>query len=1282
MAWAVKYSKQFQRMGTTATYRIDILSEAGGPVITPDKMGADPCQLKTLASERDENKIVIGSELTFEFVLLKRNGEADYDPLFESEYREHIVKFYNDDTSTLLWQGYLQPENMYKSMFDSNMHIYCSATDALKDLSEDDFTDGGAIITGHVTGLQIIKYCLTKLDEGAQFQYNFVVKCGTKHALQGVNATALEEVTHDTRRFITIRDGKTEFDSCLTVIEKVLKPYQCTLQQWGGKYYIIQQHETATDYYIYNWALVFQSKVDLTVTPDVVNIDAYKFSRDADVSYIAPLKEAQVRLLNRNIGDSLVPNINDYDGGDWDYTNYTGAFDDSGTVMELTAESGALPVDNGYVTLAADESIQKLTEGDYLKITFNFRTTNLLGLSTWPYFTIIVVKDGVDYTGLTYSVLPGWGAYESEVSAIFKLIGAVGETHDYNFKINVYSDDPVNDYDIELGDFNFTRVVYIDEDSQEDVTFDSFHRGTVATGKVKTDVIDLHFGDSPTTGDFAGLIYSGAQTDEWNRADTADAAGLIYLYCKNLLNSRQEYTEYIVCRIKDTSDNITPINYLQWDSKLYHIVSYSRSWRTSWIELHLRQWLTADVTMGWEYTPLTSVDGESTSRSSTYITSSGGNIWSAIVGRPVWMASSTDAIATLPASTTVPDGGTIGQAAGPLLTFDDTNNYLEITGCRVGIGTGTPENSLDVSGSGRFTGYNPCTAGAGIEIGYDSGRGEMLCINRDTPAFNALRIRGSAIYLMEGSVGVNTLTPNAKIESLSTTEQLRLSYDATHYTSFTVAAGGGLSITPLAGQDLSIVLSGTGDLDVNNGFSTIFFVDTSAAHVGINCLATNADFEVTGTVYVSSTTKLNSIVQHKDFVGGFAGNNWQISSVGDAEFGNVLIRGGLNVYELIINRLHYQNGGLIIGAGAGKIGENSIIDNTQGAEVIEFEDPNGAAVVPFTVGSIVMVQNVDINRTSVVKKIVREVDSIAATEITFKATAGWTPAVDDVGAFASGDEVVAIGHTATAALQNSIYLTATDTNNPYMAVFTEVDSYADWLANARLKVLVGNLAKIASVTYGDLVMPANPGYGFFSDNCYLSGKIVATSGLIGGFTISSTDGLYSGTGATRVQMKPGEGIWCGATAIGDAPFNVDEAGNMTAIGVVEFGTNTQDYGGDDYNCAIKGADIWENSYNGDGSNIFINRIGHGGTTDHYRGMVVYDGKGHKVFGITGEASPISIQFGNDGDPIDTLVYIFGGVIFEPRANPPAAADEGMVYADTDHHLYYYNGSAWKQLDNA
>ncbi|UCE06515.1 MAG: hypothetical protein JSW07_00285 [bacterium] len=48
----------------------------------------------------------------------------------------------------------------------------------------------------------------------------------------------------------------------------------------------------------------------------------------------------------------------------------------------------------------------------------------------------------------------------------------------------------------------------------------------------------------------------------------------------------------------------------------------------------------------------------------------------------------------------IPNGGTIGQAAGPLLTFDDTNDYLEVTGCAVGLGTATPSEKLHLEAIG------------------------------------------------------------------------------------------------------------------------------------------------------------------------------------------------------------------------------------------------------------------------------------------------------------------------------------------------------------------------------------------------------------------------------------------------------------------------------------------------------------------------------------------------------------------------------------------------------
>jgi hypothetical protein len=53
---------------------------------------------------------------------------------------------------------------------------------------------------------------------------------------------------------------------------------------------------------------------------------------------------------------------------------------------------------------------------------------------------------------------------------------------------------------------------------------------------------------------------------------------------------------------------------------------------------------------------------------------------------------------TLTGNITIPDGGTIGQAAGPLLTFDDTDNELDITGCKqinyVRTGVGAANNAF------------------------------------------------------------------------------------------------------------------------------------------------------------------------------------------------------------------------------------------------------------------------------------------------------------------------------------------------------------------------------------------------------------------------------------------------------------------------------------------------------------------------------------------------------------------------------------------------------------
>jgi len=324
--------------------------------------------------------------------------------------------------------------------------------------------------------------------------------------------------------------------------------------------------------------------------------------------------------------------------------------------------------------------------------------------------------------------------------------------------------------------------------------------------------------------------------------------------------------------------------------------------------------------------------------------------------------------------------------------------------------------------------------------------------------------------------------------------------------------------------------------------STHIYIDEANSRVGLFDSTPSYGLDVSGTGRFTGNVYTESALADSSFSSGWAGDKYQIDDDGNAEFESVMIRGGLTVCEIILNRLRYQDGGLILGAGGGKVA--TVVDDTVGAEVLTFEDPEGDVNLPFTVGAIVLIQDFDLDRTSVVKKIVRQVDSIDGSEITMTSTAGWTPGAgsDDTGAIAVGDEMVAIGHVSDTDLDSHIYMSATDSNNPFIRIADVVDSWADFGAAATTKVLIGNLAGVASYD----IVDAAPGYGLYSDNVYLTGKIVAKSGEVGGFTINETDGLYSGSGVTRVQIKSGSGIWAGATAIGDAPFSVTQAGVLKA----------------------------------------------------------------------------------------------------------------------------------------
>ena len=573
-----------------------------------------------------------------------------------------------------------------------------------------------------------------------------------------------------------------------------------------------------------------------------------------------------------------------------------------------------------------------------------------------------------------------------------------------------------------------------------------------------------------------------------------------------------------------------------------------------------------------------------------------------------------------------------------------------------------------------------------------------------------------------GNVGIGTASPSylLYVKKDITTANFQAAFVNQTYDGIFIGnsgSGGYAGIpanTPMIGSDYNAGGSSKGlGIYVAGGLVLGMYINTSG-YVGIGFTSPLSKLAIDGGLHVGGASDagdnnlfVDGIAQEPNFTTGFQGTNWQISAAGNAEFGNMRIRGGLEVYELIINQLHYQNGGLIIGAGAGKI--KTIDTATVGSERIYFETPEGVAMVPFTTGAIVMMQRVDIDKTTVVKKIVRQVSNVIGNLVYFTTTTGWTTA-SDVGIFGIGDEVVTIGHTITAALQNSIYMSAIDADNPFMRVFAGVNSYAKWSLGDKstIKLQLGNLASLASYD----ILPASPGYGLYSDNVFLKGKIVASSGAIGGWVVDANSIKdVAGTVGLSSAVTAGDDIrfFAGHTDSGLAPFRVTETGSLTAKGIAELGTAANASG---YGLAIRGGDIWENLKNAN-SITGINYHGYSDGTTQYRTTTIYDGKEKVLFSCQGGTPLNNIIIGNSLAPTANITSIYGDVtiagnvdvdpsytfkakgnavfdgdaVFNTKirvpdlASAPSLPTRGMIYVSSASGRFYgYNGTGWVLLD--
>ena len=272
-------------------------------------------------------------------------------------------------------------------------------------------------------------------------------------------------------------------------------------------------------------------------------------------------------------------------------------------------------------------------------------------------------------------------------------------------------------------------------------------------------------------------------------------------------------------------------------------------------------------------------------------------------------------------------------------------------------------------------------------------------------------------FLTTGTVGGGTASLGFITATTTANTKLRLAEDGSNYVDFIVNDTGQLTITP-------------------SGNSTMF----------------------------SNASNLGSV----SYVSGFAGSGWQLSKDAaneySAEFDNLTVRGTMSVYELLIQQIRASNGSLIIGS-ADKVVEVELVTGSTYKFTVESDEDSGSGgedFIHFKEDDLIIAQkwagtSGDPPYTPVkrVRATVTETSNSNSSSLTAKEFKATLYGGDTVAAGDMPLDFVRIGSTSDADRQGGIYLTSEDSGAPFIDIFDDVDSWADWRLPAKTKARLG-----------------------------------------------------------------------------------------------------------------------------------------------------------------------------------------------------------------------------------
>ena len=225
---------------------------------------------------------------------------------------------------------------------------------------------------------------------------------------------------------------------------------------------------------------------------------------------------------------------------------------------------------------------------------------------------------------------------------------------------------------------------------------------------------------------------------------------------------------------------------------------------------------------------------------------------------------------------------------------------------------------------------------------------------------------------------------------------------------------------------------------------------------------------------------LHSVIQSNDYLSGFSGSGFKIwkdiNGQWCGEIDELTVRGTMNVYEMVINKIRSVGGQILVSKANAKI--KNVTTNAEDPNYYEitFEDAN-----PFVVNDLIKCQT--FTGTGVKEywvKVHHISDGIVYID---KNNEDWTGGVPAV-----GDEVVLCGNVTDTTRQAAILISAAQeaTGEPIISVLSGINSRS--FAGC-LRTRLGYLEDINDAALGQL-----RGYGLYGDNVYLRGTFMLWNG--------------------------------------------------------------------------------------------------------------------------------------------------------------------------------------------